>query len=63
MAPDVDPLLSVDHYNRTSEEDMQLGIFKESVAVGVNVSNFVHSVRSRVNVWYCLWLLCLDASR
>lgn len=30
LAPDVDPLLSVDHYNRTSEQEVQLGIISNS---------------------------------
>ena len=30
LAPDVDPFLSVDHYNRTSEQEVQLGIIGNS---------------------------------
>lgn len=26
MAPNADPLLSIDHYDRTDEQDLQLGI-------------------------------------
>ena len=30
LAPDVDSLLSVDHYNRSSEQEVQLGIINNS---------------------------------
>ena len=30
LAPDVDPLLTVDKYNRTSQQEIQLGIITNS---------------------------------
>ena len=30
LAPDIDPLLFVDHYNRTNEQEVQLGIIGDS---------------------------------
>ena len=30
LAPDVDPFLSMDRYSRTNEQEVQLGIIKDS---------------------------------
>ena len=37
LAPDVDPFLSVDHYSRTSEQEVQLGIVNDSTDTKVRM--------------------------